>query len=134
MAGEEGRVGEEAAGGHEAGEICVAGSWLLLLCCGGSTCILGVFFDGEGGEVGDSGGGFDGEGCEVEDVAREEDRECAGVLFCENLEGFGTDGRGGGRVACSRVDGDPVDEAVLGVSDDCIEEVHCSPEFWMHEY
>jgi hypothetical protein len=32
-------------------------------------------------------------------------------------------------LACSRVDGDPVDEAVLGMSDDCIEEVHCSPEF-----
>lgn len=32
-------------------------------------------------------------------------------------------------MAGSRVDGDPVDEAVLGVSNDCIEEIHCSPEF-----
>lgn len=124
MAGEEGRVCEEAAGGHEAGEVCVAGPWL---CCGGSACILGVFFDGESCNVGD--GGFNGEGCEVEDVAGEEDRECAGVLFCENLEGFGADGRGGGRVACSRVNGDPVNEAVLGVSDDGIEEIHCSPDY-----
>lgn len=86
MAREEGRVGEEAAGGHEAGEVCVAWSWyllLLLLClCGGS--VLGVvFFDGESCEVGD--GGFDGEGGEVEDVPGEEDGECARVFFCENL-------------------------------------------------
>lgn len=28
------------------------------------------------------------------------------------------------------MDGDPVDEAVLGMSDDCVEIVHCSPEFY----
>lgn len=123
MAGEEGWVGEEAAGRHEAREICVARFRLLF--CGGS--VLGVFFDGEGCEVGD--GGSDGEGCEIEDVAGEEDGECARVLFCEDLQGFGADGSGGGGVACSRMDGDPVDKAVLGVSNDCIEKVHCSPEF-----
>lgn len=91
MAGEEGRVGEEAAGGHEAREIRVARLRLLLLLCGDVVAAWRVFLDGESCEVG-RGGGSDGESREIKDIAGEQDGERARVLFGEDFEGFGADG------------------------------------------
>ncbi|KZZ89461.1 hypothetical protein AAL_07760 [Moelleriella libera RCEF 2490] len=108
--GKQGGVGEQPACGHEARQSAAGG--------GAAAAAGSGVTGGTGGDAGCEGAGSGGGD--------------AGVPLEQNGEGRRGDGRGGGRVPRARVDGDPVDVAVLraaaaAAADDGVEKVDGAP-------
>lgn len=73
-----------------------------------------------------------GQGAEGKDVAADENGDIAAVLFRQDLEGLDADGRPGRRAARARVDGQPVDVAILSVTQHRGDKVHGAAEVLVH--